>query len=142
MINSNNALTGILSMTQEGGVRLLRGANNATQPLSELANLPTMWSSTAKARTHEKKKQKNNMPDTRSVVTVFKHVESFQPSQTSLRELFPNKRVIKDKPWPYTPQETLEAAILDYIYDAFQGTRGVSYKFQTSDGKTTIVKSF
>lgn len=142
MNNNTNILTGILSITQKGGMRLLRGANNATTPLSELAQLPTLWMHAAIVKTKDKKKQYNNMPSTQPVVTVFKHVENFSPSQASLRELFPNKRIIKDKPWPFTPQETLEAFILDCIYDAFQSTRGVSYKFQTSDGKTTIIKSF
>lgn len=142
MNQNSNILTGILSITQKGGMRLLRGANNATTPLSELAQLPTLWMHAAIQKTKDKKKQTNNMPLTQPVVTVFKHVEQYQPSQASLRELFPNKRIIKDKPWPYTPQETLEAFILDCIYDTFQSTRGVSYKFQTSDGKITIAKSF
>jgi len=141
-MTNNNILTGILTITQKGGMRLLRGANNASTSLSELAQLPILWSHTATQKTKNKKKQTNNMRSTQPVVTVFKHVENFLPSQTSLRELFPNKRVIKDKPWPYTPQETLEAFILDCIYDTFGTTRGVSYLFQTSDGKLTIAKSF
>ena len=140
MNQNSNILTGILWITQEGGMRLLRGANNATESLSAFKDLP-VWPPRPQ---HESKKgwEINNMPSTQPVVTVFKHIESYTPSQTSLRELFPTKRVIKDKPWPYTPQETLEAAILDYVYDAFQSTHGVSYKFQTSDGTTTITKSF
>ena len=140
MNNNSNILTGILSITQKGGMRLLRGANNATESLIAFKDLP-VWPPKPQ---HESKKgwEINNMPLTQPVVTVFKHVEQYQPSQASLRELFPNKRIIKDKPWPYTPQETLEAFILDCIYDTFQSTRGVSYKFQTSDGKTTVVKSF
>ena len=134
MNNNSNILTGILSITQKGGMRLLRGANNATESLSAFKGLP-VWNTSVEGK-------QNNMPSTQPVVTVFKHVENFSPSQTSLRELFPNKRVIKDKPWPFTPQETLEAFILDCIYDAFQSTRGVSYKFQTSDGTFTITKSF
>lgn len=142
MNQNSNILTGILSITQKGGMRLLRGANNATTPLFELAQLPTLWMHAAIVKTKDKKKQTNNMPSTQPVVTVLKHVENFSPSQASLRELFPNKRIIKDKPWPFTPQEMLEAFILDCVYDAFQSTRRVSYKFQTSDGTFSIVKSF
>jgi len=134
MSNNNTILTGILSITQKGGMRFLRGANNATESLSAFKDLP-VWNVSIKGK-------QNNMPGTQPAVTVFKHVENFTASQASLRDLFPNKRIIKDKPWPFTPQETLEAFILDCVYDAFQSTRGVSYKFQTSDGKTTITKSF
>jgi len=148
MNQNSNILTGILSITQKGGMRLLRGANNATTPLSELAQLPTLWMHAAIQKTKEKKKQYNNMPNTQTVVTVFKHVENFSPSDSSLRELHPGFKVekgmkfIKGKPSFFTEQERLEAFILDCVYDAFQSTRGVSYKFQTSDGTFSIVKSF
>ena len=135
MLNNNNILTGILSITQKGGMRLLRGANNATESLSAFKELP-VWNVSAKGRQKQ------------TVVTVFKHVENFSPSDSSLRELNPGFKVekgtkfIKGKPSFFTEQERLEAFILDCIYDTFQSTRGVSYKFQTSDGTTTITKSF
>lgn len=140
MLNNNNILTGILSITQKGGMRLLRGANNATESLSAFKELP-VWNTSVEGK-------QNNMPSTQTVVTVFKHVENFSPSDSSLRESHPGFKVekgtkfIKGKPSFFTEQERLEAFILDCIYDTFQSTRGVSYKFQTSDGTTTIVKSF
>jgi len=137
-MNTNNSfLTGILSITQKGGMRLLRGANNATESLNAFKELP-VWPPRPQ---HESKKgwEINNMPNTQPVVTVFKHVESFSPSFTSQQEVCPN-RDIKKK--PLNPTELLEAFVLDCIYDTFGSTRGVSFKFQSSDGQLTITKSF
>lgn len=140
MNQNSNILTGILSITQKGGMRLLRGANNATESLNAFKELP-VWNVSVKGK-------QNNMPNTQPAVTVFKHVEQYQPSDSSLRELNPGFKVekgmkfIKGKPSFFTEQERLKAFILDCIYDTFQSTRGVSYKFQTSDGKITIIKSF
>ncbi len=131
MNNNSNILTGILSITQKGGMRLLRGANNATESLNAFKELP-IWNVSAKGK-------QNNMPSTQTVVTVLKHVESFSPSFTSQREVCPN-RDIKKK--PLNPTELLEAFVLDCIYDTFGSTRGVSFKFQSSDGQLTITKSF
>lgn len=131
MNTNNSSLTGILSITQIGGVTLLRGANNDTQPLSAFKDGP-VWDNPIKGKT-------NNMPSTQPVVTVLKHVESFSPSFASQREVCPN-RDIKKK--PLNPTELLEAFVLDCIYDTFGSTRGVSFKFQSSDGQLTITKSF
>jgi len=138
MNQNSNFLTGILSITQKGGMTLLRGANNDTTPLTELSELPTSWAQKAIQKTEDKKRT-NGMPSSKSVVTVFKHVENFSASFTSQREVCPN-RDIKKK--PLNPTELLEAFVLDCIYDTFGSTRGVSFKFQSSDGQLTITKSF